>query len=148
GLGVVAALAQALVAVREERAGLLDDVVLEAQVDQAALGRDALPILDVELGLAEWRRHLVLDDLHAHPVADGFDALLERLNSANVEPLRRVELERASAWLGLRRAEHDADLLADLVREQAQRVGAVEVAGQLAHRLAHHARLETDRLVA
>src|SRR3954467_13559520 len=69
-LGVVAALAEALVAVGEERAGLRDDVVLDAEVDQAAGGRDALAELDVELGLAERRRDLVLDDLDADAVAD------------------------------------------------------------------------------
>ena len=107
---------------------------------------DEMPcaVLDVELGLAERRRDLVLDDLHAHPVADRLGALLEGLDAADVEPLRRIELERAAARLGLRRAEHHADLLADLVGEHAERVGAVQVAGQLAHGLAHHARLEAD----
>ena len=59
-----------------------------------------------------------------------------------------VELQRPAAGLGLRRAEHHADLLADLVGEHAQRLGAVEVAGQLAHRLGHHPRLRADGLVA
>ena len=60
----------------------------------------------------------------------------------------RVELQRATARLGLRRAEHHADLLADLVREEAERLRAVQVAGELAHRLGHHARLQADGLVA
>ena len=38
----------------------------------------------------------------------------------------------------------DPDLLADLVGEQADRVGAVEVAGQLAQRLRHQPRLQAD----
>ena len=98
-----------------------------------------------------WRNgaaHLVLDDLDADAVADRLGALLERLDTADVEALRGVELERAAAGLGLRRAEHHADLLADLVREQAQRAGAVQVAGELAHRLGHHPRLQADGLVA
>ena len=99
-------------------------------------GRDALAELDVELGLAERRGDLVLDDLDADPVADRLGAVLERLDAADVEPLGRVELQRAAARLGLRRAEHDADLLADLVDEQAERLRAVQVAGELAHRLA------------
>src|SRR5204862_4187811 len=102
GLGVVAALAQALVAVGEERAGLGDDVVLDAEVDQAARGGDALAELDVELRLAERRRDLVLDDLDAHAVADRLRAVLERLDTADVEALRRVELQRATAGLRLR----------------------------------------------
>src|SRR5690348_10315077 len=38
-LGVVAALAQALTVVAEERAGLLDDPMIDAEIDQAALRR-------------------------------------------------------------------------------------------------------------
>src|SRR4051795_1206459 len=102
-LGVVAALAEPLVAVGEERARLLDDVVLQAQIEQTALGGDALPVLDVELCLPERRRDLVLDDLDPHPVADRLGALLERLNAADVQPLRGIELERAAARLRLRR---------------------------------------------
>src|SRR5207244_12924765 len=89
-LDVVAPLAESLVAVGEERARLLDDVVLQREVEDAALGRDAEAVLDVELGLAERRRDLVLHDLAAHPVADRLDALLQRLDAADVEPLRRV----------------------------------------------------------
>ena len=135
-------------AVGEERARLRDDVVLDPEVQDAARRRDAAAELDVELGLAERRRDLVLDDLDADAVADGLGALLEGLDPADVEALGGVELQRAATRLGLRRAEHHADLLADLVREEAQRLRAVQVAGELAHRLAHHARLQADRLVA
>ena len=54
---------------------------------------------------------------------------------------------RPPGWVS-GRAEHDADLLPDLVGEQADRVGAVQVAGQLAQRLRHQARLEPDVRVA
>src|SRR3954454_1258155 len=148
GLGVVAPLAEPLVAVGEERARLGDDVVLDPEVEDAARGRDALAELDVELGLAERRRDLVLDDLDADPVADRLGAVLQRLDAADVQALGRVELQRAAARLCLRRAEHDADLLADLVDEDAEGLCAVEVAGQLAHGLGHHPRLQADRLVA
>src|SRR5437764_10489727 len=147
-LDVSAALADPLVPVGQERPRLGDDVVRERRVEDAALGRYALAVLDVELGLAERGRDLVLDDLDADAVADGLDAVLQRLDPADVEPLGRVELERAAAGLGLRRSEHHADLLPDLVRERAARVRAVEVSGQLAHRLAHHPRLQADRLIA
>ena len=111
-------------------------------------GRDALAELDVELRLAERRGDLVLDDLHADAVADRLRAVLERLDAADVQPLGGVELQRAAARLGLRRAEHHADLLADLVREDAEGLRAVQVAGELAHRLRHHPRLQADALVA
>ena len=73
---------------------------------------------------------------------------LERLDPADVEAHRGVELQRAAAGSRLRVAEHDADLLAELVREDADRVGAVERAGELAQRLAHQPRLEADVAVA
>src|SRR5918992_2134914 len=100
-LHVVAALAQPLVAAGEERAGLLDDPVLYPEVEDAALARDAGAVLDVELGLPERRRHLVLDDLDPNPVPDRLGALLEGLDAADVEPLRGVELERPAAGLSL-----------------------------------------------
>jgi hypothetical protein len=45
-------------------------------------------------------------------------------------------------------AKHHPDLLPDLVREDAEGVRPVEVAGQLPHRLAHHAGLDAHGLVA
>ena len=147
-LGVVAPLAEPGLAVGEEGARLLDDVVLDAEVEQLAFARDALAVLDLELGLAEGRGALVLDDFDPDPVADRLGAVLEGLDAADVEPLRGIELQRPAARLGLRRAELDADLFADLVGEDADRVGAVEVAGQLAHRLRHQPRLQADGRVA
>src|SRR5215208_3512986 len=146
--GVVAALAEPLVAVGEERARLGDDAVLEPEVEDAAGAGDPLAELDIELRLLERGRDLVLDDLHADAVADRLGAFLKRLDPADVEPLRREELQRAPAGLGLGRAEHHADLLADLVDEQAEGLRAVQVAGQLAHGLGHHPRLHADGLIA
>src|SRR2546423_1823185 len=52
-LHVVAPLTESLVLIGEERAGLLDDPVFDPQVEDAALARDPVAVLDVELGLAE-----------------------------------------------------------------------------------------------
>ena len=82
-----APLAEAFLAVGEERAGLRDDVVLEAEVEQAPRRRDPLAELDVELRLAKRRRDLVLDDLHTHAVADRLGPVLERLDAADVQAL-------------------------------------------------------------
>ena len=70
GLGVLAALAQALALIEEPGAGLLHELRLDAQVEQVALARDAVAVHHVELGLAERRGDLVLDDLDARAVAD------------------------------------------------------------------------------
>src|SRR5437773_4431825 len=62
-LGVLAPLSDALVLVRVPGARFLDDVVLGGGVEDRAFLGDALPIDDVELGLAERRRELVLHHL-------------------------------------------------------------------------------------
>ena len=91
---------------------------------------------------------LFFTTFRANAVADRLDAVLQRLDAPNVEPHRRVEPKGAAAGDGLRVAEHDANLLAQLVREQADRVGLVQRAGELAERLAHQPSLETDVRVA
>src|SRR5262249_29653847 len=99
---VLAALTETLVAEAEVRARLRDDLPLERRVEHGTLPRDPLAVDDVELGLLERRGDLVLRHLHAHAVAVRLDAVLERLDAADVEPDRRVELERPAAGCGLR----------------------------------------------
>ena len=82
--------------------------------------RDALPVHDVELGELEGRGDLVLDDLDAHPVADRLGAVLEGLDAPDVEADGGVELERLAAGGRLGIAEHDADLLAQLIGEDSR----------------------------
>src|SRR5687768_7206547 len=118
---VLAPLAETLVAEAEVRARLLDDLPFEADVDDAALPGDALAVDHVELRLLERRRHLVLHDLDADAVPDRLDTLLEGLDPAHVETHGRIELERAAARSRFRAAEHDADLLAELVGEKGDR---------------------------
>src|SRR5262249_49950821 len=64
------ALADAVAAEGVPGAGLLEDAVLRGEVDQLALLRDAGAVEDVELGLAERRRDLVLHHLHLGAAAD------------------------------------------------------------------------------
>ena len=75
---------------------------------------------DVELDLLEGRGDLVLDHLHAGLVADHFVAVLDRADAADVEAHRGIEFQRIAAGGGFRIAEHDADLHADLVDEDAR----------------------------
>src|SRR3990170_6022992 len=140
--GVLPPLAQAVVAEAEVGTGLLHDLPLECDVEDSSLPRDSRPVDDVELGLLERRGDLVLDHLDANSIAERLGAVLERLDTADVETHRRVELERPATWGRLRVSAHDADLLAELVREDADRVRAVERACELAQRLAHQAGLE------
>jgi hypothetical protein len=131
------------------RARLGHHLVPHSEIEQAARRRDALAELEIELGLPERRGHLVLDNLHPHTVTDSLaTAVLEGLNTANVQPLRGVELQRTPTRLSLRRAVHHADLFADLVGEEAQRLRAVQVTRELAHRQRHHPCLRAHRLIA
>src|ERR1044072_4374263 len=148
GRGVLPALSEPLVAVAEVRARLLHELLLEADLEDRALPGDPVAVDDVELRLLERRRLLVLHDLDAHAVADCLDALLQGLDAPDVEPDRGVELQRAAARSRLRVAEHAAHLLPQLVREDGDGAGAVERARELAERLAHQARLETDMAVS
>src|SRR5688572_10693233 len=109
---------------------------------------DAFVEHDVELGLLEGRRNLVLHDLHARAVAGVLLPFLDRADAADVEADRRIELERATTRRGLGTAEHDADLLADLVDEDDRGARTVHRAGDLAQRLAHQPRLQTDVRIA
>jgi len=118
------------------------------EVEEVAGERDALGVHDVELGVAEGRGDLVLDDLHPRPVAGDLDAVLDRLDAPDVEPHRRVELQRPPTRRRLRRAEHDPDLLPQLVDEDADRVRLVEVGRQLAQRLRHQPRLQAHLRLA
>src|ERR1700676_3581615 len=123
-LRVLAALADALLAVGVPRARLADDVALERDVDDRAHLRDPLAVGDVEFGHAERWRDLVLDDLDAGARADDVGSDLYLLELAHVEPDRGVELQGAAARRGFGAAEHHADLLAQLVDEDHHALGA------------------------
>ena len=119
-----------------------------AEIEQIARARDAFAVHHVELGFAERRRDLVLHDLHAGAAADDDVAVLDAGDAADVDADRRVELQRAAAGRGFRIAEHDADLLAQLVDEDEARLRLRDGAGELAERLRHEARLQAHLRVA
>src|SRR4029078_7076581 len=74
-------------------------------------------VVDLEVGLAERWRALVLDDLDLALAADRLVAALDRFLAPDVEAHRAVELEGVATGRGLRVAVHDADLLAKLIDE-------------------------------
>ena len=141
-------LPQAGLPVAEPGAAPLEDPVVDAQVEDLTQLVDALVEQDVELHLAERRSNLVLDDRRLGPRANGQIAVLQRADPTDVDPDRRVELQRASAGRRLRTPEHHADLLADLVDEDQAGVRLGDEARELAERLAHQAGLEADEGVA
>src|SRR5690606_28753716 len=112
---VLLALAELVAVVGVPRAGLAHDLVLDAEVEQAALAGDAHAVEDVELRLLEGRGHLILDDLDARAVTHCVSALFQGLDAADVETHRGVELERLTARGGLGAAGEDTELPAQLV---------------------------------
>ncbi len=147
-LGVLPALADAGLAVGEERAALGDQFHLDADVNNGSGARNAFAEHDVELGLAEGRGDFVLDHFDFDPVADHVRALLQRLNAPDIQHHRGVELQGASAGGCFRVAEHDADFFADLVDKDRRRVGLGDGAVQLPHGLRHQAGLQAHVAVA
>src|SRR5690606_26631424 len=114
---IVLALPDASAAIAEPRARLVDDTGFNAQVNDFALAGNTRAVHDVEFGLLERWRNLVLDHFDPGFVADDFVTLLDGANAANVQAYRGIEFERIAAGRGFRIAEHHADLHADLVDE-------------------------------
>ena len=131
-LGIFPALPDSIALEPEPGARLFDHVALGAEIDQVAFVADPFAVEDVELDLAERRRHLVLDHLHARPVPDHLLAVLERAHAPDVEPAAGVEFQRVAARGRLGVTEHDPDLHPDLVDEDHQGVRLGDGAGQLA----------------
>ena len=149
--GVLLALTETLAAVGEPRAALVDDPVLDAQIDQVALAGDADVVAaehDVELGLAEGGRHLVLDHLDARAPADDLVAVLDGADAADVEADGSVEAQGPAAGGRLGVAEHDADLHAQLVDEDDGGARLLDRSGELAQGLRHQPRLQAHLRVA
>ena len=120
----------------------------DAQVDDFAFARNAFAVEDVEHRFLEGRRDFVFHHFAAGFRADDRIGLLDLPDAANVDAHRRIKLQRVAAGGGFRVAEHDANLHANLVDEDDHRVGALDVGGQLAQRLAHQAGLQAGKLVA
>ncbi len=86
----------------------------------------------------------VLHYLDPGAAADRLLAVLERLDPPDVQPHRRVELQRPTAAGRLRRPEHHSDLLPELVDEDRGGAGVVERPGELAEGLTHQPGLQAD----
>src|SRR5579863_10224097 len=146
--GVFAALPDALSAIAEPGAGLLDHVLHDTDVDEIPLTRSALAVKNVEFGFFERRSDLVLDDLNPRPIAHHVLAVFDRRDTADIDTHGRIELQSPASGCGLRAAEHHADLLADLVDEDHAGVGPRHHAGKFSQRLRHQPRMQADVVIA
>ena len=129
-------------------ATLLDDASPLAEVNQFSTPTDALAKHDVELAVAEWGSHLVLHNLHSGFVSYYFTAVLDDRNFAHIDTDAGIELQGISTSGCLRISEHHANLLAQLVDEDARSVGLVDGARELAQCLAHQSGMQTDLVIA
>src|SRR5207244_2602926 len=129
-------------------AALVNNLVFDGHVDQIALATDTAVVHQIELGLAERRRDLVLDDPHADARADRLLAFFDAGDLADVEADGAVKLEGQAARGSFRVAEHDADLLPDLVDEDHAGFGARDGWVEDAHGLAHEPGLQAYVLIA
>src|ERR1700675_5162706 len=82
---ILAALSQALALVGNPRAGFLEQVPGDAEIEQIAFAGNAFAVENVEFRLAERRRHLGLHHFGSRARANHAVAFLDGLNAANVE---------------------------------------------------------------
>ena len=83
-------------------ARLIDKIKLNAKINNLAQAMNAFTVHDLEFGLTERGRNLVLHHFHSRFVADYFVALFNRAYTANIEADRRIELERITTGGGFR----------------------------------------------
>ena len=114
---VVFTLADTFLAIAVPGARLVDNLVFDSKLDDLAFARNAFAIENVEVGLLERRRHLVLHNLGARFRTDDLFALLDSASAADVDTHRGIELKRIAAGGSFRVAEHDTDLHTDLINE-------------------------------
>lgn len=133
-----------LTLVGEPGTGLADEALIHTHVDQRTFPADALAVENVELGLLERWRDLVLDHFDPGAVTHCIGAVLERLDPPDVQAHRRVELQRLATRGRLRGAEHHADLVPELVDEDCRGARIVQCTSHFPQRLAHQPGLQTD----
>ena len=122
--------------------------MLHAEVDDLARFGDTLTEHNIKLCAHERGRHLILHHLHLSQTTDGCFAILDECGGSDLDTHRRIELKRVTAGGGLRISEHHADLLTNLVDEDAAGAGARDCTGELTHGLRHKAGMETHILLS
>ena len=122
----------------------LDNIGAQTEVYKLACLRDALAVHYIKLCLAERRGDLVLSYLDLRMRADHFTADLERFDLSDVETNGGIELQSTTAGSDLGAAEHNADLLAQLVDEDSDAVAFRDSSGELSESLRHKSRLQSD----
>src|SRR6266513_4498844 len=94
----VPALGKLSALVVQPRAALFDNLFFQGDIEKRAGRGNSLVIHDVELGLGEWRRYLVLLHFDARAITrDDAVGLLNCPDSADIDPHTGVKLSSSSA---------------------------------------------------
>ena len=141
---IVASLTHAHFTVVIPGTALVDEFFINRKIEDGALFGNAFAIEHIEFCRFERRSDLVFNNLDARSVADDIGTVFQRIYTADIQTDAGIKLECFAAGGCLRVAEHDADLLTQLVDEDDDGVGLVDCARELAQRLAHKPRLQAD----
>ena len=110
--------------------------------------RDSLTKHDVEFGLTEWRRHLVLHHLHTHLITLDVVAVFQLTDTTDIQTDRGIELQGVTTGCCLGVTKHHTDLIAQLVDKDTGCISLVDRTGQLTQRLRHQTSLQAHLAVA
>src|SRR5215472_10012889 len=91
--GVLLALAELVALVGVPGAGLADERLLHAQVDQAALPADSNYVQNIEFGGFERRAALVLNYFYLRAVTHGICTIFEGFDAPDIQPHRRIKFQ-------------------------------------------------------
>lgn len=133
--GVFAPLANADIAVGEERTTFGDDFQLGGQIEHVTFLGDAFIEHDVKFSSTERRSNFIFNHAHAGTVANDFFPHFDGLDAAHIKTHGSIELERLSTGGGFGVAKHHADFLTQLVGENNRGLGLVNRAGKFAQSL-------------
>src|ERR1700722_12405142 len=114
-LSIFSPLADALARIAKPRASLFNYTGLDSQIEQLASSADAFTIHDVKFDLAERGSHLVFYNFDARLIAHNLVSLLYLTCTTNLQPNRRIELQRIAPGSRLRIPKHYADFHTDLI---------------------------------
>src|SRR3989338_2469368 len=112
-------------------ARFFNKAVFFAKSDQLALATDALVIEEVELGCLKRRGNLVLHHLYSDTAAHHLITLLNLGDATDIEAHACIKLQGFAARRRFGISEHDADLHADLIDENDNRLATRGDCGQL-----------------
>ena len=122
--------------------------MLDAKVDNFTKVVDSLAVHNLKFSLPERWRDLVLDNLYTRFITDNLVALFDRPDATDIQAHRGIEFKRVTTSRGFGRTEHNANLHANLVDKNDQRIRVLYIACHLPECLRHQSSLQAHVRVA